>query len=79
MIIKTQFHQCSPSCMQNQTHKNERVFQNNAVTSKFCWDIHLHVHIKTENKLKVKKDKKNLSIFHEVLANDILQSTSLIF
>ena len=76
MIIKTQFHQCSPSCMQNQTHKNERVFQNKTVTSKFCWDIHLHVHIKSEN--KVKKDKKNLSIFHEVFANNVLQSTASI-
>ena len=59
MIIKTQFHQCSPTWMQNQTYKNERVFQNNAFISKFCWDILLHVeHKKSEN--KVEKDEKNI-------------------
>ena len=41
-----------------------KVFQNNAFSSKFCWDILLHVHKKSKN--KVEKDKKNLSIFHEV-------------
>ena len=46
-----------------------KVFQNNAFSSKFCWDILLHVQEKSEN--KVEKDKKDLSIFHEVLANDI--------
>ena len=76
MIIKTQIHQCSPPWMQNQTFKNERVFRNNAFTNKFCWDILLHVHEKSEN--KVEKDKKNLSIFHEVLANNISQSTASI-
>ena len=52
--------------MQNQTYKNERVFQNNAFTSKFCWDILLHVeHEKSENKVEI-KDKKNFQqiIFH---------------
>ena len=58
MIIKTQFHQCSPTWIQNQTYKNERVFQNNAFISKFCWDRILHVeHKKSEN--KVEKDKKS--------------------
>ena len=42
----------------------------------FCWEILLHVHEKSEN--KVEKDKKNLSIFHEVLANNISQSTASI-
>ena len=59
MIIKTQFHQCSPTWMQNQTYKNERVFQNNAFTSKFFGDILLHVEQeKSENKVEI-KDKKN--------------------
>ena len=74
MIIKTQIHQCSPPWMQNQTFKNERVFRNNAFTNKFCWDILLHVHEKSEN--KVEKDKKNLSILNEILANNISQSTA---
>ena len=76
MIIKTQFHQCSPHWMQNQTYKNERVFRSSAFTCTFCWDILLHVHEKSEN--KVEKGKKNLSIFHEVLANNISQSTASI-
>ena len=76
MIIKTQTHQTSPPWMQNQTFKNERVFPNNAFTRRFCWDILLHVHQKSEN--KVEKDKKNLSIFNEVLANNISQSTASI-
>ena len=60
MIIKTQFHQCSPTWMQNQTYKNERVFQNNVFTSKFFWDILLHVEQeKSENKVEI-KDKKNV-------------------
>ena len=33
--------------------------------NKFCWDILLHVNEKSKN--KVEKDKKNLSIFNEVL------------
>ena len=76
MIIKTQIHQCSPNWMQNQTFKNERAFQNNAFTKRFCWDTLLHVHEKSEH--KVEKDKKNLSIFNEVLANNISQSTASI-
>ena len=36
----------------------------------------LHVHQKFEN--KVEKDKKNLSIFNEVLANNISQSIASI-
>ena len=60
--------------MQNQTYKNERVFWDNAFTNKFCWDILLHVHEKSEN--KVEKDKKNLSILNEILANNISQSTA---
>ena len=76
MIIKTQIHQCSPPWMQNQTFKNERVFRNNALTNKFCWDILLHVNEKSKN--KVEKDKKNLSIFNEVLANNISPSTASI-
>ena len=76
MSIKTQIHQCSPPWMQNQTVKNERVFQNNAFTKRFCWDTLLHVHEKSEN--KVEKNKKNLSIFNEVLANNISQSTASI-
>ena len=45
--------------MQNQTYKNERVFQNNTFTSKFFWDILLHVEQeKSENKVEI-KDKKN--------------------
>ena len=60
MIIKTQFHQCSAHWMQNQTYKNERVFQNNVFTSKFFWDILLHVEQeKSENKVEI-KDKKNV-------------------
>ena len=39
MIIKTQIHQCPPPWMQNQTFQNKRVFRNNALTNKFCWDI----------------------------------------
>ena len=74
MIIKTQIHQCSPPWMQNQTFKNERVFRHNVFTNKFCWDILLHVHEKSEN--KVEKDKKNLSILNEILANNISQSTT---
>ena len=75
MIIKTQIYQCSPPpWMQNQTFKNERVFWNNALTNKFCWDILLHVNEKSKN--NVEKDKKNLSIFNEVLANNISQSTA---
>ena len=62
--------------MQNQTYKSERVFRNSAFTRTFCWDILLHVNEKSEN--KVEKDKKNLSIFHEVLANNIWQSTASI-
>ena len=54
-----------------------KVFQNNAFSSKFCWDILLHVHKKSKN--KVEKDKKDLSIFHEVLANDIWQCTASIY
>ena len=80
MIIKTQIHQCPPPppppWMQNQTFKNERVFRNNAFTNKICWDILLHVHEKSKN--KVEKDKKNLSTFNEVLANNISQSTASI-
>ena len=57
MDIKTQFHLCSPRRMRNQRYKNERVFQNNALTSKFCWDILLHVDEKSEN--KVEKDENN--------------------
>ena len=76
MIIKTQIHQCSPPWMQNQTFKNERVFRNSALTNKFCWDILLHVNEKSKN--KVEKDKKNLSIFNEGLANNISQSTASI-
>ena len=76
IIIKTQIHQSSPSWMQNQTFKNARVFRNNAFTKRFCWDTLLHVHEKSEN--KVEKDKKNLSIFDEVLANNISQSTASI-
>ena len=72
----TQIHQSSPPWMQNQTFQNERVFPNNAFTRRFCWDTLLHVHQKSEN--KVEKDKKNLSIFNEVLANNISQSTSSI-
>ena len=65
MIIKTQFHHGprpppSASWMQHQTYKNESAFRNNAFTSKFCWDIFLHVHEKSEN--KVERDKTNLSI-----------------
>ena len=62
--------------MWNQTYKNERKFRNNAFTSTFCWDILLHVHEKSENKFE--KDKKNLSTFHEALANNICQSTTSI-
>ena len=69
MIIKTQIHHGSPTWMQNQTFKNERAFRNNAFTKRFCWDTLLHVHEKSEN--KVEKDKKNLSIFNEVSANNI--------
>ena len=76
MIIKTQIHQSSPPWMQNQTFKNERAFQNNALTKRFCWDTLLHVHEKTEK--KVEKDKKNFSIFDNVLANNISQSTASI-
>ena len=76
MIIKTQIHQCSPRWKQNQTFKNERAFRNNAFANKFCWDIFLHVHEKSEN--KVEKDKKNLYILNEVLANNISQSTASI-
>ena len=76
MIIKTQIHQCSPPWMQNQTFKNERVFRNNALTNKFCWDILLHVNEKSNN--KVEKDKENFSIFSEVLGNNISQSTASI-
>ena len=76
MIIKTQIHQCSPPWMQNQTFKNERVFRDNTLTNKFCWDILLHVNEKSKN--KVEKDKKNLCIFNEVLANNISQSTASI-
>ena len=76
MIIKTQTHQCSPTWMQNQTFKNKRAFLNNAFTKRFCWDTLLHVHEKSEN--KVEKDKKNLSIFNVVLANNISQSTASI-
>ena len=36
--------------------------------------IYLHVHEKSEN--KVEKDKKNLSILNEILANNISQSTT---
>ena len=43
------------------------MFSKNAFTSKFCWDLLLHVHEKSEN--KVEKDKKNLFIFHKALAN----------
>ena len=60
--------------MQNQTFKNERVFRNNAFTNKFSWDILLHVQEKSEN--KVEKDKKNLFILNEILANNIPQSTA---
>ena len=74
MITKTQIHQCSPPWMQNQTFKNERVLRNNAFINKFCWDILFHVHEKSEN--KVEKDKKNLSILNEILANNISQSTA---
>ena len=42
----------------------------------FVRDILLHVHEKSEN--KVEKDKKNLSIFNEILANNISQSTASI-
>ena len=59
--------------MQNQTFMNERVLRNNAFTQ-VCWDILLHVHEKSEN--KVEKDKKNLSILNEILANNISQSTT---
>ena len=45
----------------------------NAFTNKFCWE---HVHEKSEN--KVEKDKKNLSIFNELLVNNISQSTASI-
>ena len=45
-------------------------------TNKFCWDILLHVNEKSKN--KVEKDKKNLSTFNEVLANNISQSTASI-
>ena len=84
MIIKTQIHQCPlpppppplPPWMQNQTFKNERAFQNNAFTKRFCWDTLLHVHEKTEN--KVEKDKKNLCIFNDALVNNISQSTASI-
>ena len=66
MIIKTQFHQCSPlGCkikhtMQNQTFKNERVFQNNAFISKFCWDRLLHVERKSL-KTRLKRTRKIFS------------------
>ena len=63
--------------MQNQTYKNDRVFRNNAFTSKFCWDILFHIHEKSEN--KVEKDENNLFVFHEVLANNITQFTASIF
>ena len=76
MIIKMQIHQCSPPWMQNQTFKDERVFRDNVLTNTFCWDILLHVNEKSKN--KVEKDKKNLSIFNEVLANNISQSTASI-
>ena len=54
----------------------KRVFRNNAFLNKFCWDILLDVHEKSEN--KVEKDKKNLSILNEILANNISQSTASI-
>ena len=59
MIIKTQFHQCSPHWMENQTYKNERVFRNSAFTCKFCWDI--HVHEKSENKVEQEVETNNIS------------------
>ena len=43
----------------------------------FCWDILFHVHEKSEN--KVEKDEKNMFVFHEVLENNISQSTASIF
>ena len=63
--------------MQNQTYKNERVFRNNAFTSKFCWDILFYVHEKPEH--KVEKDEKNLFVCRKVLANNISQSAASIF
>ena len=64
MIIKTQFHHGPPPPPPPPPpptpYKNETAFRNNAFTSKFCWDIFLHVHEKSEN--KVERDKTNLSI-----------------
>ena len=76
MIIKTQIHYCCPTWRHNQAFKSERAFRNNAFTKRFCWDTLLHVHEKSEN--KVEKEKKNLSMFNEVLANNISQSTASI-
>ena len=75
-LLKRKFISVPPPWMQNQTFKNERVFRNNAFTNKFCWDILLHVHEKSEN--KVEKNKKNLSIVNGVLANNTSQSTASI-
>ena len=62
--------------MQNQTYKNEREFRNNAFTSKFCRDILLHFHEKSES--RAEKDKKNMSIFPQVLVDNTSRSTASI-
>ena len=62
--------------MQNQTYKNEREFRNNTFTSKFCRDILLHFHEKSES--RAEKDKKNMSIFPQVLVDNTSRSTASI-
>ena len=69
-----------PPLMQNQRYKNERVFQNNGFISKSCWDIHCTFTCSRKIWKQGWKgqEEKYLSIFQEVLANNIWQSTASI-
>ena len=61
--------------MQNQTFKNE-CSETMLLQISF---VGIYFNMLTKNlKNKVEKDKKNLSIFNEVLANNISQSTASI-
>ena len=56
MIIKRQIHQYSPSWMQNQTFKNEIVFENSALQKGF---VGIHFYMFTKNlKTRLKRTRK---------------------
>ena len=67
MIVKTQSYLTPPPPSLGRDIKHTRMKECSKTI--LCWDILLHVKEKSEN--KVEKDRKNLAIFHEVLANNI--------